>query len=115
MTEVNVDGMALAPGVIETIISMATTEVEGVASVGSMTNSSLRSMFGAKPAIQGIEVDVSEDDKLCISVRIEVFAGKPLPDIAAAVRRAVADAVNSQVGIPAKNVDVYIDGIRFEN
>ena len=35
MNELNLDGMALAPGVVETIVSIAANEVEGVASVGS--------------------------------------------------------------------------------
>lgn len=115
MAQVNIHGMALAPSVIETIVSMATTEVEGVASVGSAATSGLRAMFGTKPNTQGIEIDVSDDDKLIISVRIEVYAGKVLPEIAAGVRRAVADAVSSQIGIPVASVDVYIDGVQFQN
>ena len=35
MSELNVEGMALAPGVVETIVSIAVSEVEGVACVGS--------------------------------------------------------------------------------
>ena len=31
MSELNVEGMALAPGVVETIVSIAVSEVEGVA------------------------------------------------------------------------------------
>ena len=46
MTELNVDGMALAPGVVETIVSIAANEVEGVACIGPSTTSGLRSVFG---------------------------------------------------------------------
>ena len=35
MSELNVEGMALAPGVVDTIVSIAVSEVEGVACVGS--------------------------------------------------------------------------------
>ena len=49
MTELNVDGMALAPGVVETIVSIAANEVEGVACIGPSTTSGLRSVFGSKP------------------------------------------------------------------
>ena len=53
MTELNVDGMALAPGVVETIVSIAANEVEGVACIGPSTTSGLRSVFGSKPSTQG--------------------------------------------------------------
>ena len=46
-------------------------------------------------------------------MRIDVYHGHVLPDLAAQVRSAVADAVASQVGIQVASVDVYIDGIQF--
>ena len=113
MTDLNVDGMALAPGVVETIVSIAVGEVEGVASVGPSSSSSLRSVFGSKPITQGIDIVVDEEDKLAISVRVDVYYGHVLPELAAKVRQAVADAVASQVGIPVGSVDVYIDGMQF--
>ena len=115
MTDLNVEGMALAPGVVDTIVSIAVSEVEGVASVGtaSAANRGLRSVFGAKPSTQGIEITVDDEDKLHIAVRIEVYYGYVLPEVAANLRRAVADAVASQVGVAVASVDVYIDGIQF--
>lgn len=113
MTDLNIDGMALAPGVVETIISIAANEVDGVASVGSSSAGGLRSMFATKPTTQGIEIDVTDDDKLHIGVRVDVYYGYPLPDVAAGIRSSVADAVVCQIGIPVDSVDVYIDGIQF--
>lgn len=113
MTELNVDGMALAPGVVETIVSIAVGEVEGVACIGPSTTSGLRSMFGSKPTTQGIEIAVDDDDKLQISIRVDVYYGFVLPDLAANIRQAISDAVTSQVGIPVGAVDVYIDGMQF--
>ena len=113
MTDITVDGMALAPGVVETIVSIATGDVEGVAVVGSSATSGLRSMLGAKPSTQGIEVSVDDEDNLHVSVRIEVYYGYVLPDLAAKVREAIADAVASQVGVQVGSIDVYIDGIQF--
>lgn len=113
MTELNVDGMALAPGVVETIVSMAVNEVEGVASVGSTAAGALRAVFASKPLTQGIDVALEDEDKLHVSVRIDVYYGYVLPDLAANVRAAVADAVSSQIGLSVAAVDVYIDGIQF--
>ena len=112
MTDLNVDGMAVAPGVVETIISIAVKDVDGVFAVGSQSVSSLRRKLTAKPSTQGIEV-TSDGTGLHVSVRVEVFYGKPLPEIAANLRQCIADAVASQVGVPVTAVDVYIDGIHF--
>ena len=105
--ELYVDGLGLAPGVMETIVAIAAKEVEGVASVGSSTFTGLRSRFAAKPAGQGIYVSMNEDQG--------VFYGKPIPQVAEAVRQTVADAVATQVGFTVSSVDVYVDGIRFNN
>lgn len=109
----SVEGMTLASGVVETIISIATSEVEGVASVGSYTTSSLRSIVAAKPSSAGIEVEVDPDNRLEVAVHIEVFSGYALTDIAEAVRQSIADALLVQIGVEVAYVDVFVDGIRF--
>ena len=115
MSDLTVDGMALAPGVVETIVSIAVADVDGVASVGNAPAASrgIRGVLGGKPSTAGIEIAADENDKLQISVRIDVYYGHVLPDVAAAVRQSVADAVASQVGAQVESVDVYIDGVQF--
>ena len=115
MSDLTVDGMALAPGVVETIVSIAVADVDGVASVGNapVASRGIRGVLGGKPSTSGIEIAVDENDKLQISVRIDVYYGHVLPDVAAAVRQSVADAVASQVGAQVGSVDVYIDGVQF--
>lgn len=115
MADLNVDGMALAPGVVETIVSIAAKEVEGVASIGSWTVNGLKSVFASKTTVPGVEVEVRDDNTLAVTVRIEVYSGYVLPDVANSLRQAVAEAVKGQVGIAVENVDVYIDGIQFAN
>ena len=77
--ELYVDGLGLAPGVMETIVAIAAKEVEGVASVGSSTFTGLRSRFAAKPAGQGIDVSMNEEQGVDVAVHIDVFYGKPIP------------------------------------
>ena len=116
MTDLNIDGMAIAPGVVETIISMAARDIDGVASVGDPTTSGIMSIFGGgKPSTQGIEIETGEDDELIISIRLYVKSGFVLSDLAAKVRQAVTDAVETQIGAKVGAVDIYIDGIQFDN
>ena len=115
MTDLNIDGMNVAPGVVETIISLAVRDVDGVASVGDPTTSGIMSLIGGKPSTQGIEIEPGEDGELYVSVRLHVKNGYVLPDLAANVRQAVADAINTQVGATVGSVDIYVDGIQFGN
>lgn len=115
MTDLNIDGMAIAPGVVETIVSLAAQSVEGVYSIGDPTTSGIKSIFGGgKPSTQGIAIDVDDDNELNVTVRLFVKNGQVLPDLAANVRRAIDDAVSSQTGLHVASVDVFIDGIQFE-
>lgn len=116
MADLNIEGMAIAPGVVETIVSLAARDVEGVAAIGDLPIGGIRTLIGGnKASSQGVEVDMGEDDALLISIRLAVKSGNALPDVAANVRRAVADAVNTQVGAKVGSVDIYIDGIQFED
>lgn len=115
MSDLNIEGMTIAPGVVETIISLAARDVEGVASIGPATTSGLMDLIGGgRPSTQGIEVTADENDELHVSIRMDVKSGNVLPDLAANVRRAVVDAVATQVGVKVASVDIYIDGIQFE-
>ena len=113
--ELSVEGMSIAPGVVETIISIAANEVDGVASVGSFATSSIRSMLAAKPSAAGIEVDVDDDGRLRITIHVEVYYGYVLPELAAALRGAIAESLATQAGVDVSAVDVYIDGIQFKS
>lgn len=115
MSDITVDGMALAQGVVETIVSIAAADVEGIACVGSSPASGLRSLFSAKPSTQGIEVTSEEDGRVRVCVRVEVYYGYALPELADKLRTSIADALESQVGMQVSAVDVFIDGIQFSN
>ena len=45
--QMNVEGLSIAPGVTETIISVAASQVDGVASRGSFAKSGLRSLLAS--------------------------------------------------------------------
>lgn len=113
MSELNLDGMAIAPNVVETIVAIAVREVEGVAGLGSTNGGGVLSKLGGKPSAQGIELEVDDDNNLKIAAHIDVYFGQVLPEVADRVRTAIADAVASQVGVEVASVDVYVDGIQF--
>ena len=116
MSEVNIEGMILAEGVVETITGLACKDVEGVASVGGQAAANamdgLLTTIGQRTPLDEVEVD-SDKDGLVLGIHIAVFHGYVLPQVAQAVREAAANAVLTQVGVPASRIDVYIDAIQF--
>lgn len=114
MSDINTDGMAIAPGVMETIVILAVREVPGVASVGSAPTG-IRSVLAFKQSTQGVSVSVAEDDTVQVQVTIRILSGHSLDAVADAVRSAVADAVLTQVGLTVSRVDIKVDGIQFQD
>lgn len=113
--EITIAGIGIAPEVLAAIVSRAASEVEGVASVGAHNlASNLVSMFSAKaPApVEDVEAEVV-DDRLRLTVHLTVFFGYPFKALAADVRKAVATAIDAQVGVEVAEVNICIDSLVF--
>ncbi|MBE0476005.1 MAG: Asp23/Gls24 family envelope stress response protein [Coriobacteriia bacterium] len=107
--EIRIDDLGVAPGVLETIVSLAAQSVPGVACLGGA------GLAGLVGKAKGGAVDVTQDDgSLKAVVHLQVRYGEPLHAVAADVQRAVAEALLSQVGKPVSAVDVFVDGVVFE-
>ena len=104
--------MSLAPGVMETIVRIAVSEVDGVVGICSPQTSAPRKLFAPKPVAPGVDIAM-EDNKASVAVHLTVKYGHVLPDVAAQVREAVAEALKSQVGVGVNSIDVYVDNIAF--
>ena len=113
MSDLHVDGMGVSAGVVETIVAIATQEVDGVASVGSAKISGLRGRISNKVSgNSGIDVHIGENDHLAIAVHIVALYGAVLPELAESVRAAISDAVTTQVGAHIDSIDVYVEGLK---
>ena len=108
--EIRVEGLGLKPGVLDRIVMLAATQVEGVASVCGQGLAG-RVQKGA-PA-KGVEVSVGEDGRVSVDIHIEAEYGRPLRSIARALQEVIAEAIKSQIGAPIESVDVFIDGVAF--
>ncbi len=62
MSDINTEGMAIAPGVMETIVILAVREVPGVASSVGAAPSGIRSLLAFKQSTQGVVVSLAEND-----------------------------------------------------
>jgi len=109
--EFTLDGIGVAPGVLETIAQVATLSVDGVAAIVPAAGG----LAGLVPkgSARGVVVEVGEDNELTASVRISASYGRPLREVAADVQRAVTDALLTHTGQAVASVDVYVDGVVF--
>jgi uncharacterized alkaline shock family protein YloU len=106
-TELNLEGLDIAPGVVEMMVELAAAEVEGVASV-------VASPLGKLSKSQKLtEVSIDEDGNFVVSLHVTALYGRPLRQLGAALQDAVSDALTCQTGHSASVVDVFIDAVSF--
>lgn len=111
--EIRLEGLGVAPAVLDTIVTLATEGVEGIAGVGAPGLAGLVQKGSRKGSSRAVDVCVGEDGALTVTVHVQVVYGSKLKVVANAVQTAITDAVTSQVGVPVEAVDVYVDGIVF--
>ncbi|MBI5232592.1 MAG: Asp23/Gls24 family envelope stress response protein [Coriobacteriales bacterium] len=112
--EIRLEGIGVAPGVLDTIVTMAAQGVEGVAAVGAQGLAGL-AQKARKGTARAVSVCVCEEnpESLDVVVHIQAIYGSRLRDVARGVQAAVVDAITSQVGVEVASVDVFVDGIVF--
>lgn len=110
--EQHMDNMTLAPGVVDTIISIAASEQDGVASIGTPAGGFLARIVN-RPTTSGIQTRYDADGRIEIVLHVVVEYGHVLPELADNLRQAVADALLVQAGVEVASIDVFIDGIQF--
>jgi len=104
---VMLDGVTIAPGVVETIVALASKQTEGVAGVCG------RSPLRKKATAPAVDVALHDGELTC-GVHIIARHGHVLPEVGKAVQEKVSYALDGQLGIAPAQVDVYIDGVSFE-
>lgn len=112
--EIKLEGVGVAAGVLDTIVTLAAQEVDGIAAVGAPGIAGLVQKGVAKGTARAVDVCAGEDGSLCVTVHVQVYYGQKLRRVGEGVQAAVADALKSQVGVQVSSVDVYIDGLVFE-
>ena len=109
--EITLEGIGVAPGVLETIAAVAAQGVEGVATIPG-AGPSLAGLV-QKGASRPVFIEIDASGALSASVRIVAVYGRPLKETATDVQRAVTDALLTHTGQPVAAVDVYVDGVSF--
>ncbi len=103
----------LAPEVLEVIVGIATTEVEGVADTRGTFASDVAEKFGKKVHGKGVKLDYG-DEGLFIDIYCTVLYGYTIPAVARKIQETVRQTVQNMTAIEAQEVNVHITGIQFD-
>jgi len=106
------EGLSVAPNVIETIVRIATEQTEGVAYVGGIPLSGPAALLKAK--MPSVEISRSDDGCLLVCVYLTAIYGSVLPELGERVQAAIADALGTQLSIERVYVDVYVEALEFK-
>jgi uncharacterized alkaline shock family protein YloU len=111
--EIRLEGVGVAPGVLDTIVTLATEGVDGIAAVGAPGIAGLVQKGARKGVARAVDFRVDEGGALVVTLHVQVLYGRKLREVAKQVQFSVTEALTSQVGVDVAAVDVYVDGLVF--
>lgn len=107
-----VGNLKISQEVVATIAEVTVLEIAGVASLAPFTGK-IKSVFTKNNASKSINVNLG-DDVAVIDVHVNLRFGAKIPEVSASVQTSVKDAVQTMTGIVVSKVNVYVDGIDFD-
>ena len=100
----------ISEDVIVTISNIAANEIEGVAGVYSGIADALLEIFRGKKFNKGVSV-VLEEEKISVTIIIDVEYGRIIPEVAKKVQENVKNAMESMTEREVNEVNVHVHGV----
>ncbi|MFC5713317.1 Asp23/Gls24 family envelope stress response protein [Thalassorhabdus alkalitolerans] len=104
----------ISPEVIEVIAGIATSEVEGVATLRGNFASGVGEFLGRKNHGKGVKVELSEDG-VTIEISIVILYGASVIETAKQVQTNIQQTLQTMTSIDLEAINVHVVGIQFEN
>lgn len=97
--------------VISTIVSVATTEVDGISGIAGA--SSISGLLAKNKAPRGVRVDMDGED-VSVDVSVTVDYGMPIQKVGRNAQENVRKSIESMTGLHVDKVDLHVVGVSFE-
>jgi uncharacterized alkaline shock family protein YloU len=101
----------IRPDVLEAIAGIAASSVDGVTELAGPAGA--RGARGKRAHARGVTVDLA-DAALSAKLHVVVKYGLPIHEVGCEVQRTVADALLRMTGTPVDSVEVFVDGVTFD-
>lgn len=103
----------IADEVVAIIADLASTEVEGVASMAGNITNELVSRLGMKNLSKGVKVEVTEEH-VSVELSLNIQYGYNIPQVSAQVQEKVKTAIENMTGLTVLDVNIKIAGVEME-
>lgn len=97
--------------VISTIVSVATTEVDGISGIAGST--AIGGLLNKRQTQRGVRVDMDGDD-VSVDVSVTVDYGMPIQKVGRSAQENVRKSIESMTGLHVEKVDLHVVGVSFE-
>ncbi len=112
-TESQIGEVKIADDVVATIAGLATTEVEGVASMqGNLTNE-IVGKLGVKNLSKGVKIELMRG-KVHAELSVIMRYGYSIPKTCNAIQDRVKTAIENMTGLDVESVNIRIVGVETE-
>ena len=101
--------------VISTIVSVATTEVEGISGIAGSAGS-ISGILGKGKSVKtprGVRVDM-KGEEVSVDVSVTVDYGMPIQKVGRNAQENVRKSIESMTGLHVEKVDLHVVGVSFE-
>ncbi len=103
----------IAEDVVAAIVSLAATEVEGVAYMSGNMTKEIVGKLGIKNLSKGVVIGI-EDNMVSAEISLVMRYGYGIPKTAKAVQERVKGAVENMTGLGVERVNVHIVGVDID-
>ena len=111
---VGIAEISISDEVLIVIAALATTEVEGVASLSGNITNAVASRLGAGKLSKGVKIHIN-NRVISVYVSINIKDGYAIPDVSSQVQTRVKQAIETMTGLSVDKVNVRITGVSVEN
>ncbi len=110
----NAGAIRIANEVVGIIAGLAATEIEGVAGMSGGIAGGITEMLGKRNLSKGVKVEVGEKEA-AVDLFVIMEYGVSIPEVSWNVQENVKKAVENMTGLDVVEVNVHVQGIRFQN
>ena len=97
--------------VIATIVSVSTTEVQGISGIAGA--GAISGILGKGKAPRGVKVDMAGGN-VKVELSVTVDYGMPIQKVGRCVQENVRKSIESMTGLHVEKVDLHVVGVSFE-
>lgn len=108
--ENNLGDIVIAPEVLEVIIGITTSKIDGVY---ALRNKRFTDTLGKKAEGRGVYIE-NQEDKLVVDLYIYMDYGVSIPNVAKKIQTEVIDSVQQATDVKIDEVNIHVAGVMTE-